>query len=219
MIDGTIGVVTVTYNSANLLDDFLQSVGQQDYRNWHTFIIDNDSKDRTVALLQSRRLDPGSYTVIANSDNVGVAAGNNQGILQSLDLGCEWVLLINNDTVFPPDLFSSLVSAATSNHWRVVVPKIHFNIPPNAIWYAGGGFDTRKGHTGFHKGVGEPDIGQYDSAGTVDYSPTCCMLIHRSVFADIGLMDESYFAYFDDTDFCLRLKRAGIPIGYAPGRS
>jgi GT2 family glycosyltransferase len=216
MNDGRIGVVTITYNSASLLDDFLRSLDQQECTNWHTYIIDNDSKDRTVALLRERNLDPACYSIVANQDNVGVAAGNNQGILLSLDAGCEWILLINNDTVFPPQLFGHLVQTAKANSWRVVVPKIHFNIPANAIWYAGGGFDRFKGHTGYHRGIAQPDTGQFDQQSTVEYSPTCCMLIHKSVFADIGLMDESYFAYFDDTDFCWRLKRAGIAIGYAP---
>jgi GT2 family glycosyltransferase len=216
MNDAKVGVVTITYNSAILLDDFLKSLDRQEFTNWHTYIIDNDSKDRTVALLHERNLDPAFYSVVTNKDNVGVAAGNNQGILLSLDAGCDWILLINNDTVFPPPLLGHLVQTAKAKNWRVVVPKIHFNIPPNAIWYAGGGFDHFKGHTGYHLGIAQADAGQFDQQKTVEYSPTCCMLIHKSVFAEIGLMDESYFAYFDDTDFCWRLKQAGIVIGYAP---
>jgi GT2 family glycosyltransferase len=215
-IGGKIAVVTVTYNSALLLDDFLNSLKRQTYSSWHGYIIDNDSKDHTVDNLRARNLDPLKYSVIANRDNVGVAAGNNQGILQAFEAGCEWILLINNDTVFPAQLCRHLVDTAESHGWRVVVPKIHFKVPANAIWYGGGGFDPWKGHTGFHTGIGAADAGQYDLEKTVDYSPTCCMLIHRTVFEEIGLMDESYFAYFDDTDFCWRLRLAGIAIGYAP---
>jgi len=211
-----IGAVTVTYNSARLLDDYLLSTDKQDHAEWHTYIIDNDSKDTTVADLRSRHLDPTRYTLVANSVNVGVAAGNNQGILKALADGCDWVLLINNDTVFPPRLFSYLLQTATGHGWGVVVPKIHFNEPAGSIWYGGGGFDPRKGHTGYHAGIEEPDTGQFDRVRTVDYSPTCCMLIHRSVFECVGLMDECYFAYFDDTDFCWRLKQERLAIGYAP---
>jgi GT2 family glycosyltransferase len=211
-----IGVVTVTYNSVKLLDDFLSSMDGQECHEWHTYIIDNDSKDHTVRSLQDRQLDPSKYSIITNRENVGVAAGNNQGIIASLESGCDWVLLINNDTKFPPSLISNLLHQATSRRWRVVVPKIHFDTPANAIWYAGGGFDSKKGHTGYHTGIAQQDTGQFDQPQTVEYSPTCCMLIHRSVFEAIGLMDESYFAYFDDTDFCWRLKLAEIAIGYAP---
>jgi GT2 family glycosyltransferase len=213
---GKIGIVTVTYNSVRLLDDFLRSLDQQEYTNWHAYIIDNDSKDQTVANINARNLDPLKYSIVVNAKNVGVAAGNNQGILMAEEDGCEWILLINNDTIFPPQLFGHLVQVAESQGWRMVVPKIHFNLPPNAVWYGGGGFDRMKGHTGCHTGIGQPDVGQFDLQKTVDYSPTCCMLIHRTVFETVGLMDECYFAYFDDTDFCWRLKLAGIAIGYAP---
>ena len=170
-----------------------------------------------MRLLVEGNLDSERYSIVANDDNRGVAAGNNQGIVKALDAGCEWILLLNNDTIFPPQLFRHLVSACEAKKWRVVVPKMYFNFPPRAIWYGGGGFDSKKGYTGFHLGTEEVDVGQYDLQKTVDYAPTCCMLIHRTVFEQVGLMDESYFAYFDDTDFCWRLRKVGIPIGYAPG--
>ena len=217
MRSGKIGIVSVTYNSESLLDDYLSSLKQQEHRNWHSFIVDNNSNDKTVRLLMERHLDPLNYSLVPNKENVGVAAGNNQGIVLALQHGCDWVLLINNDTVFPRQLFGHLLQTAKSQNWRVVVPKIHFNMPPNSIWYAGGGFDAKKGHTGYHVGKYQIDGGQFDQRRTVEYAPTCCMLIHRSVFEDVGLMDESYFAYFDDTDFCLRLKTAGISIGYTGG--
>lgn len=216
MSTSKIGVVTVTFNSASLLDDFLNSMDSQTGVDWHTYIIDNDSKDQTVASLKSRQLDTSKFTVLANAKNVGVAAGNNQGILMALADGCEWVLLVNNDTVFPPQLLAHLVQSSAQHGWRVVVPKIHFNVPANTIWYGGGGFSRTRGHTGYHTGIHAPDCGQFDQPTAVDYSPTCCMLIHRSVFHEVGLMDESYFAYFDDTDFCWRLKAARIVIGFAP---
>ena len=211
-----IGAVTVTYNSARLLDDFLRSTDAQTHADWHTWLIDNASRDGTVEALRARSLDPARYTLVANRDNVGVAAGNNQGILLALEGRCDWVLLINNDTIFPARLFENLLGVATQRGWKVIVPKIHYDTPAGHIWYGGGGFDAGKGHTGFHSGIGDRDTGQFDAQATVEYSPTCCMLIHRSVFEDVGLMDESYFAYFDDTDFCWRLRQSGIAIGYAP---
>jgi GT2 family glycosyltransferase len=154
------------------------------------------------------------WVVTLNPKNVGVAEGNNQGIVQALRDGCEWVILLNNDTTFEPGFLRLLIQACARNDWRVVVPKIHFDTPAGHLWYAGGGFNPRRGHTGFHAGLGERDHGQFNSETTVDYSPTCAMLIHRSVFHEVGVMDETYFVYFDDTDFCWRLRKAGVPIGY-----
>lgn len=219
MISGKIGVVTVTYNSEPYLDQFIKSLMAQDYHSHITYIIDNCSKDKTVALLNTEYCSRGGIIVVENEINLGVAAGNNQGILMALRDDCEWVLLLNNDTTFPSDFLSQLVATCGQQAWRVVVPKIHFDRPSGHIWYGGGGFNPRRAYTGYHAGIGEPDHGQFDVESTVDYAPTCAMLIHRSVFFDVGLMDESYFVYFDDTDFCWRLNQKGIPIGYSPTTS
>jgi GT2 family glycosyltransferase len=216
MISGKVGVVTVTYNSESFLDEFIKSLAAQNYHDYIAYIIDNSSKDKTVNLLNTKYLNIGGITVVANKSNLGVAAGNNQGILMALSEDCEWILLLNNDTTFPPDFLSQLVASCERQGLRVVVPKIHYDHPSGHIWYGGGGFNPRKAYTGYHIGIGEEDHGQFDVESTIDYSPTCAMLIHRSVFLDVGLMDESYFVYFDDTDFCWRLKQVGIPIGYTP---
>lgn len=219
MISGKIGIVTVTYNSEPYLEQFFSSLLAQDYTKFNTYVIDNLSKDNTVFLLHSKYCIGDNFTVVANDNNLGVAAGNNQGILMALSEGCEWILLLNNDTTFPSNFLSQLVASSDQLGWRVVVPKIYFDNPSGHIWYGGGGFNPRRGYTGYHTGIGEPDYGQFDVESTVDYSPTCAMLIHRSVFIDVGLMDESYFVYFDDTDFCWRLKQLSIPIGYTPSTS
>ena len=170
-LNSRIGIVTVTYNSAALLEDFLRSMDAQVHADWHCWIIDNDSRDGTIEELRMRALNPTRYTVVANRHNVGVAAANNQGSLLALAAGCDWVLLLNNDTVFPEALLGHLLRVAQERSWPVVVPKIHFNVPSQAIWYGGGGFDRRKGHTGFHEGINEPDRGQFDQQKTVEYSP------------------------------------------------
>ena len=212
-----LGVVTVTFNSAPFLAEFFASSWSQSLAAFRLYAVDNASRDATAQAL-SGESDP-RLRIVLNSRNAGVAEGNNQGIVQALADGCEWVLLLNNDTSFSPTLFAELIEGAQAYDWKVVVPKIHFDEPAGHIWYGGGGFNPRRGHTGYHTGIGAPDHAQFDASKTVDYSPTCSMLVHRSVFEQIGLMDETYFVYFDDTDFCWRLRQAGIPIGYWPRAS
>ena len=211
-----IGIVSVTYNSSLFIDQFIDSVQKQNYDNFHTYIIDNYSQDDTVDKLKHRCSEPSLFTVIENSNNVGIAAGNNQGIFMALEDGCEWVLLLNNDTIFHDDFLHKMKSECIQRNLLVGVPKIYFDYPERHIWYGGGGFKSTRGHTGYHTGFGELDRGQCDAAGFVDYSPTCAMLVHRSVFYESDLMDETYFVYFDDTDFCWRLRKIGISIGYIP---
>lgn len=209
-----VGVVTVTYNSASVLDEFLASMASQKEDRFRLYVVDNASRDASLEQV-SRAGDPRTE-VIANRENLGVAEGNNQGIVKALEDGCEWVCLLNNDTVFGPDLLATLLEEAERMGVPMLVPKMMYHDRPDRIWCAGGKFNRARAYGSIHFGDGEQDRGQYDAPRDVEYTPTCCMLIHSSVFRRIGLMDETYFVYNDDNDFCLRAKQAGIRLAYTP---
>ena len=209
-----IGLVTVTYNSATMLKEFFSSLDAQTYRQFCLVSVDNASTDSTVSLLHASS--GAEHLVIANTTNVGVAAANNQGIRLAVDLGCEYVLLINNDVVLDPELLTELVRGLADCHCDMAVPLIYFNDPPNRIWTAGGSFQPRLGFRVQHRGLGEDDRGQYDRPVRIDYAPTCCVLIRREVFGKIGLMDERYFVYADDVDFMYRARHSGLIMYYVP---
>lgn len=209
-----VGVVTVTYNSGEVIDDFMTSMLSQDHQDYILYIIDNASSDDTLAKIA--KYQDNRIVVIANKDNVGVAEGNNQGIQASIDLAYSHVLLINNDTAFDPSLISELIKGLKEYNCDMIVPKIMYHHEPNTVWCAGGYFDSFPTYTGKAYGDGEIDSGQYDLAKQIFYGPTCCMLIEISTFKDVGLMDEKYFVYYDDTDFCFRAMECGKTIFYAP---
>lgn len=209
-----IGVVTVTYNSATVIDGFMQSILAQTHLNFILYVVDNASSDATVAKVhsyQDRRV-----VVIANADNLGVATGNNQGITMSLDAGAMYVLLINNDTEFEPHLLEKLLTGIFEQSCTMVVPKIMYHSDPNIIWCAGGGFAKWRFYLPIHFGENEIDHGQYETPQHIFYAPTCCMLINRYVFEAVGLMDDKFFVYFDDVDFCFRAMRKGEKMAYLP---
>jgi GT2 family glycosyltransferase len=207
-----LGVVTVTYNSATVLQEFLESLQRQDLQQFRLYAIDNASEDSSVAVM-SAALDI-DIAITRNAVNLGVAEGNNQGIRQAIHDGCTYVLLLNNDTVFESDLFATLMAVAQSGGHRIVVPKIYYYDRDRVIWCAGGHFVAWRGYLGTHFGDDQPDLGQFDVDHAVDYSPTCCMLVAKDIFDTVGLMDERYFVYYDDTDFCLRAMRRGQKIWY-----
>jgi GT2 family glycosyltransferase len=210
----TIGIVTVTYNSARVIDGFLASVMGQSYHEFILYAVDNASSDETLARIGTYN-DP-RVRVIANKKNLGIAEANNQGIEAALDDGCELVLLMNNDTEFDPDLVAKLVAGLEQYDCDMAAPKILFHHDPRIIWSAGGGMDARKGYSGFHHGYGETDHGQYDQVRLVQHAPACCLLIRNEVFARIGMMDDRYFTYVEDTDFSYRAMRAGVKLVYVP---
>jgi GT2 family glycosyltransferase len=209
-----IGVVSVTYNSANVLPEFLRCLSEQTYRDFTLFAVDNASSDDSLRILRDC-FNP-CARILSNPNNRGVAAGNNQGIQAALDAGCSSVLLINNDTAFDSGLIARLDQGLARHRVEMVCPKMMYYDQPDRIWTAGGTFQKWRGYRSVHVGEGEPDNGQYDVARLVPYVPTCCVLIKKEVFTRIGMMDETYFVYWDDTDFMYRAMKAGVRLMYLP---
>ena len=88
-----IGVVTVTYNSSLVLEDFFSSIENQDFLDFHLYIIDNNSKDNTLSKINKWNFS--TKTILKNTNNIGVAAANNQGIKLALKDNCDFLLLLN----------------------------------------------------------------------------------------------------------------------------
>jgi GT2 family glycosyltransferase len=209
-----IGVVTVTYNSSDVIDDFMESMLKQTHQNYILYIIDNASSDDTLTRLS--QYNDSHIVIVPNKDNLGVAAGNNQGIKAALENNCNHVLLINNDTVFEPELITKLISGLHQLDCEMIVPKMMYHEDSELIWCAGGYFIPHKAYAGEHYGIDERDSKKYDQPKKITYSPTCCILIKKKVFDLIGYMDEKYFVYYDDTDFCFRAMKAELKFYYFP---
>jgi len=212
-VPGKIGIVTVLYNSSVVLPDFLASIERQSYDTIVTYFIDNASKDDSIRQCSTWS---GECVVIANETNVGVAEANNQGIRAALADGCDYILLLNNDTSFPPEMIEQLHTGLRGCGCDMATPKIYYYDQPKVIWCAGGKFHLLQSYHTEHIGVGDTDIGQYDTPSLVSYVPTCCLLIRREVFDRVGLMDSRYFVYSDDADFLYRCHQAGLTVWYLP---
>lgn len=210
-----IGVVTVTYNSGEVIAAFMESLARQTHQDYVLYVVDNASGDSTLEQLRPYQ-DELPMVVIDNKKNIGVAAGNNQGIKRALEEACTHVLLINNDTEFEPELVEKLLAGIDEYKCEMIVPKMLYYDNPKMIWFAGGHFDNVKTYINIHEGYNEIDYGQYNQPRLIQYAPTCCMLIRSSVFEKIGLMDEKYFVYYDDTDFCIRALKQKQTLYYYP---
>ena len=207
-----IGIVTVLFNSASVLPGLFQSLDRQTTSSFHVWAIDNASTDTSVALCRSHP----RFTLIPNPTNLGVAAGNNQGIRAALDAGCDTILLLNNDVEFGPGLFTDLLNGLAVNHCQMVAPIMYYFDRPTTIWAAGGRFQSFLGYRCYHLEDGTIDTGQFTQPTQIQHAPTCCVLFHRSVFATVGFMDERYFVYHDDTDFMLRCLKLGQRLVLLP---
>jgi GT2 family glycosyltransferase len=207
-----VGVVTVTYNSACVLDDFIASLLAQTHQNFVLYAVDNASRDKSVARLSA--VDDPRMRIIANPENYGVAEGNNIGIRQAIQNGCDFILLLNNDTSFPADLFERLLTRLVATQSDMASPKIFYENPSDQVWFGGGYF--RRGMAMMADMVGGPDGAPFSRQRLIEYAPTCCVLAKAGVFTIVGEMDPAYFVYWDDADFMLRAWHAGLKLLYAP---
>lgn len=212
----TIYIVTVTYNSQSVITDFIVSCLSQTCTDWQLYIIDNASTDNTIAIIQAFN-DP-RITVLPQSTNLGFAAATNIGINLALADKAKYVLLINNDTIFPSDLFENLLASISHQNIDMVVPKILYHQPANKLWYAGGYFDRYQAMKTVMIGEGTPDEGQYNISSLVEFAPMCCVLFRTELFREdsIGLLDEKYFVYFEDADWMYKANQLGKKLMYIP---
>lgn len=209
-----VGLVTVTYNSGSVLSDFLDSFASLSGVDARLYVVDNNSTDGTPERLKAIR-DP-KVSVILNEDNAGIAIGNNQGIEAARVDSCDWILLINNDTLFDPDFVSRLVGTASDRGLKIVSPLIAATEPPGSDWYSDGKIHAWRAMQAKHVGMGDTLRAPIGDPYVVDYASTCALLVHPSVFEAVGLMDPVYFVYGDDVDFCLRATRAGFDYHVEP---
>lgn len=202
---GKVGVIIVNYNGRKYLKGCIESISKQTYKNVCIVIVDNCSQDNSVKFLQEEY--PETDLIICD-ENKGFAAGNNIGIKYAIREGAEYVLLLNSDTVIEPLLIEKLVQVAGDT--IVAVPKIYLDKRKMLLWYAGGGMDTVNGMS-YHYGWSEKK-----EIRNVDFACGCCVLIHRNILYKVGLFDEKYYLYFEDTDLSFRWRKKGIHVKYVP---
>jgi GT2 family glycosyltransferase len=139
-----------------------------------------------------------------NKFNRGFAKAANIGIKKAAEKGAQAVLLLNQDTVVEKDFLISLLN----NKADIVGPVIHFSRNAQDVYDYGGKIDCLWGRTKHIELPNFPIVQFYN----LDYVSGCSMLIKMPVIEKIGLLDERYFLYFEDADYCLRAKKAGFKI-------
>lgn len=212
-----LSLITVLYQSQEVLADFFKSLVAQTYQDFDLYIYDNSPDNLSYLAaqeyIQKYALEQQVY-LIKNTENVGFAVANNQGIQAALQKGAKYIGIINNDIVFDdPYLLANMLNECQKN--PIVVPKMRY-FDNQTIWCAGGEFIRYKGIVR-HFGDGQAaDLPQYNQAKLVEFAPMCFMFIRSELFKTIGLLDEKTFVYYDDADWLWRAKLAGYQVYYAP---
>ena len=179
-----------------------------------TICVDNGSDDGSPDAIAARFP---AVELIRTGVNLGFSGGNNVGIRRAHARGADSVLLLNNDAVADRELPAALSAAATARpDAGVLACKVFFADPPDVLMYAGGRVNLRLGYWGRQDGFGQRDDGRFDSLRDVDRATGAAMAVSRVAIERAGLLDESLFAYAEDTEWCLRIRAAGFAIVFVP---
>jgi len=153
---------------------------------------------------------------IAVPENLGFAAGSNLGIRRALAAGADFVLLLNNDATLDPACLTALVRVARSApDVAAVGAKVLSAADPRIVWLAWGRLTYRAALVEF-VGRGQADGPRFGEVREVDWVPGCAMLLTRAAIARVGLLDERFFAYHEDVDWCTAARAHGLRILFAP---
>ncbi|HET7010799.1 MAG TPA: glycosyltransferase family 2 protein [Anaerolineales bacterium] len=207
-------VVAVILNT-NRRDDSLAclaSLREAGYPNLGILLLDNASSDGSVEAVRAAFPE---VEVLDLARNLGYAGNNNLGIRAALERGADWVLVLNEDVVVGTGALARLMeNVADDPTVGIAGPMVYHHDEPAVIQSAGGVLDGR--WRSRHRGQNETDHGQYDGPRDVDWISGCALLVRREVVEMVGALDERFFYYWEETEWCLRARRAGWRIVIVP---
>lgn len=199
-----LSIVIVNWNLKEETRACIQSILEAGAKPQQIILVDNASEDGSVPMM--RELFGTALKILEMEKNLGFAGGNNAGIREALGGRAEWVLLLNNDTVIAKDMLLRL-EKATHDYptYGILAPLIFYYDAPEIIWYLGhhlipGTMITRPILQNKSCPAHLPALIE------VDFLVGCGVMIRREVFERIGLLDESFFMYAEETDFFWRAR-------------
>jgi len=199
-----IAIIILNWNTYEYTLKCILSLKKNDFQNFQIIVVDNGSNDNSITLLKEK-FDDIKY--IINSNNLGFSGGNNQGIKYALENKFEYLMLLNNDTEVNKNFFPPLLNSLQSNHLLGAVQPLIMNFNnKEKVWNAGGYLNNFFGVPYTNKKLN-------DKNQQIDWITGCCILLKANVIKKTGLIDENFFAYYEDVDWSLRIRSIGYSLG------
>lgn len=205
--------VTLGWNHAEDTLECLASLKASRGVSLRLLYVDNGSHEDQVQQILDNEPD---VEVIRHPKNVGVARGFNAGLAWALRKGADFIFMANNDTLMQPETVLRLLEEADrSPRAGLLVPKIYYHEAPEVLWSAGSRFRFFPPAIVMNKTTG-PDDGRYDGFRELKFSTLCTVLVRAEAMKAIGLIDPNFVFYFEDYEFCLRMRDSGWRIRLVP---
>jgi len=205
-----VSVVIPSFNGKEFLKVCLPSLGRQTYKDFETIVIDNGSNDGTVEFLESNYP---RARLVKNRENLGFAAAVNQGIRVSRG---EYIALLNNDTEADKNWLKELVQTLKQRKDISFCASKMLNFYNRKIIDSAGDGWSMRFMQGYNVGKDVEDGPAYSKEKLVFGACAGAALYRKTLFKMIGLLDERFFAYFEDVDLNFRAQLAGLRCLYIP---
>jgi len=213
-----VAIIVLNWNGWRDTIECLESFQQLKYPDFQIIVVDNGSTDDSTK--QIKAAFP-HLTVIETGCNLGYAGGNNVGIRYALEHGAKYILIVNNDTkLINPDFVQCLVAIMESDYSLGIIGPTVVTIGgklQNTILFTPTLVNCLKESLKRKFRLGP--IKNYDTPQLVEAVSGVCWLLRANMVSEVGLLDEEYFMYAEEQDFCYRAQKAGWKIMYYPVRS
>ena len=206
IVNSTVAVIIVNWKKYEITSSCIKSILNSTNSNLKIILVDNESDNKKVKNFKYRD----EIKIIQNKKNEGFSKANNIGIDYALKNNYDYTILINNDTIVEKNLIEVLLKTAQAKNFSVVQPLI-LKYSGKEIWNAGGRINYFFGNFITRKKVGNSLNSSHE---LTEWFTGCCCLFKTKIFKEIGKLDESFFAYYEDVDFSLRIKKHGYKIGF-----
>ena len=207
-------VIAVILNTNHREDTLacLGSLQRQDYGNLRVIVLDNASTDGSVEAIQCQYP---AVQIIGLTQNLGYAGNNNTGIQAAVAQGADWVYVMNEDIVLAEDSIRQLVCQSQMDPRVGMAGPLVYHFTQPTVVQSAGGWMSRTWQS-FHYGQNEPDQGQFTQPRPVDWISGCAILVRREVIEQAGMLDERFFYYWEETEWCVRAARHGWKLLFVP---
>jgi len=208
--DSSVPIILVNWNGLEFTRACLASLEKVDYPDFQVILVDNASQNPEGKVLKEAFP---KILLLENEQNLGFAGGNNVGIRKALEMGFSHIMLLNNDTEVEPDFLGKMMLIFSKNpKLGILQPMICFLDKPEIIWSAGGKWVSWLGRA-LTLGDRKALESYQPKSNQLDWATGCCMLLSREAILKAGFLNEQYFAYFEDVEWSLRIRKYGFEIG------
>jgi len=201
-----VAVVLLNWNGWRYTIAAAKSLGSSPGISIVTIVVDNASTDGSLEYLRAALPEA---EIIAHPVNAGFAGGCNVGMRRALDLGCDYVFLLNNDAFVEAATIPELVAESRRLHDKAILGSVVRYADSTGYQYFGSRYCNQKAHPVWFKAPEDDWLLEQPLIET-DFALGAALFAHRDIISQVGMFDDRFYLTYEDVDFCYRARRCGI---------